>query len=59
MNVVKNRASINQLNLLNWADCRKPPSPQTSAGQWLQRRYRVAPHLADLLAAQALLGGEQ
>jgi hypothetical protein len=58
MKVTKNRAHINPPESLVSID-RSCPTALTAAGQWLQKRYHVAPHLADFLALQALLGGEQ
>ena len=34
-----------------------PPAPRTLAGRYVERRYHVAPVLADLLAFACGLGG--
>ena len=33
--------------------------PSTAAGQYVMRRYRVAPHMAEVIAALAGLGGSE
>jgi hypothetical protein len=41
----------------NWRQVVVRP-PTTRAGQYVMRRYRVAPHTAEVIAALAGLGGE-
>jgi hypothetical protein len=44
--------------LLNWRPAIVRPFPSTPAGQFVARRYRVTPALADLIANMAGLGSE-